>query len=109
MSNQYSAHRRYPRIAAHHSVLVKRADGEGLEEFGRTRTIAAGGCSVIADEPFGLGSALDLLITVDGRVVKARGRVVYEIDADAARKEIGVEFVGLDDPDTIERLLTKSE
>jgi hypothetical protein len=42
-------------------------------------------------------------------VVKARGRVVYEHDVDGGRKEIGVEFAGLDDASAIERLLTKSE
>ena len=50
-----------------------------------------------------------MLITVDGTVVSARGRIVYENDAEDGRKEIGVEFAGVDDAAAIERLLTKSE
>src|SRR5258708_6086632 len=109
MSNEDQAsRRRFPRIASQHSVLAKKVGSDGLEEFGHTKTIAAGGCSFIADEPFGEGAPLELLITVDGHVVTARARVVYELDVDG-RKEIGVEFAGVDDAGAIERLLTKSE
>lgn len=108
MSEEQTSRRRFPRIASHHAVLAKASGRDGLEEFGQTKTIAVGGCSFIADEAFGAGSNLELLITVDGQVIKARGRVVYELDVDG-RKEIGVEFAGLDDASAIERLLTKSE
>jgi hypothetical protein len=109
MSDQYTTRRRFPRIASHHAVLAKRRGGDGLEEFGRTMSLALGGCSFVADEPFGIGSPIELLITVDGDVISAKGNVVYELDVDGGRKEIGVEFAGVDDAGAIERLLTKSE
>jgi len=109
MSDEHASRRRFPRIASHHAVLAKSSGKDGLEEFGQTKSIALGGCSFIADEPFGVGSSIELLITVDGHVVRGRGRVVYEHDVDGGRKEIGVEFAGLDDASAIERLLTKSE
>jgi hypothetical protein len=101
--------RRFPRIASHHAVLAKKSGIEGVEEFGRTKTIALGGCSFVTAESFGEGSTLELLITVDGSVVSTRGRVVYEHDLDDGRKEIGVEFADVDDAGAIERLLAKSE
>jgi len=108
-SEEFPARRRFPRIASHHVVLAKKLGGGGLEEFGRTSTIAAGGCSFIAGESMGVGSPLELLITVDGHVISAKARVVYEHDVDGGRKEIGVEFASVDDAGAIERLLTKSE
>jgi len=102
MTDGFSTPRRYPRIASQHAVLARKV-GDGLEEFGRTNSIALGGCSFIADEPLGVGSPLELLITVDGLVVRAHGKVVYELD-NAGRKEIGVEFAGVDDTAAIERL-----
>ena len=109
MSEDFTARRRFPRIASHHAVLAKKSGNDGLEEFGRTTTIAVGGCSFVADEAFGIGSPIEMLITVDGRVISARARVVYELDSDGGRKEIGVEFARVDDASAIERLLTKSE
>ena len=108
-SEEFPARRRFPRIASQHAVLAKRLGTDGLEEFGRTSSIALGGCSFIAEESLGVGSALELLITVDGNVVGAKACVVYEHDVDGGRKEIGVEFATVDDAGAIERLLTKSE
>lgn len=109
MSDDYTTRRRFPRIASHHAVLAKKSGRDGLEEFGRTNSIAAGGCSFIAGEGLGVGSPIELLITVDGEVVSAQARVVYERDVEDGRKEIGVEFASIDDAGAIERLLAKSE
>ncbi|HET7711762.1 MAG TPA: PilZ domain-containing protein [Thermoanaerobaculia bacterium] len=89
--------RRYPRIASHHTVLVKKLGGEEeLEEFAQTTNLAVGGCSFITDEPLGDNAALELLIAVDQQVLRARGRVAFERPADDGRTEVGVEFVWLD-------------
>lgn len=91
--------RRYPRISSQHAVLVKRLGEEELEGFGRTKTMAVGGCSFVSDESYGEGSALELLIAVEHRVVSSRGRVVYENPLEDGRFEVGVEFLQLDDSD----------
>jgi hypothetical protein len=109
MSEDFPARRRFPRIASHHTVLAKNLGSDGLEEFGHTRSIAVGGCSFVTGDSMGVGSLLELLITVDGSVITSRARVVYEKDVDGGRTEIGVEFATLDDAGVIERLLTKSE
>lgn len=103
--------RRFPRVAAHHSLLVKKLDGDALEEFATTRTIAVGGCSFISDEPLGIGSRIELLIAIDQRVVKAQGSVIYENPLAHGRQEVGVEFSALehDDAEVIEHLFEKLE
>src|SRR5256885_1663092 len=97
---EFPARRRFPRIASHHAVLAKSLGGDGDEEFGHTKTIAVGGCSFVAGESIGVGSPLELLITVDGHMVSARARVAYEHEEEG-RIEIGVEFASLDDASSI--------
>lgn len=99
MSEEIPPRRRYPRIASHHSVLVRKAAGEALEAFAHTTTMAIGGCSFISQETFGEGAALELLIAIDHRVISAKARVVYERPADDGRNEIGVEFAPLAEED----------
>ena len=91
--------RRYPRIASHHSVLVRKLGEVPVEEFAHTRTIAVGGCCVVSEEPLGIGSPLELLIAIEGRVLTVRGRVVYEIAATDGRTETGVEFAEMNAAD----------
>ena len=93
--------RRFPRIASRHSVLVKKVGdrGDQVEEFGSTKTIALGGCSFTALERLGVGSDLELLIAVEGRVINASAHVVYERAMVDGRFEVGVEWVRLDPAD----------
>lgn len=92
--------RRYPRIASQHTVLVRKLEGDALEEFALTRTLAEGGCGFLSDERIGEGSTIELLIAIDHHVVKAKARVVYERPVDAStRTEVGVEFFDLADGD----------
>jgi len=106
MSDDYSSRRRFPRIPSANTVLVKRLGDETLEEFARTRTIGAGGCSFLSDEPLGLGAILEMLISVEHQVVKSRARVKYENETEG-RWDIGVEFVELaeDDREILDGLL----
>ena len=91
--------RRFPRIASHHSVLVKSVGDDAVEQFVRTRTIAVGGCSFITDQTFGVGALIDLLIAIEHRVITATARVVYERPIEGMRKEIGVQFLKITDED----------
>ena len=101
-AEDFSARRRFPRIASHHSVLLKRL-GDEMEEFAQTRTMAAGGCSVVSGESVGVGSTLELLIAADGGVITARGRVIYENEVGDGRFDIGVELGELS-PEDLERI-----
>ena len=91
--------RRFPRIATHHAVLVKRMGDEGVEEFARTNTMGTGGCGFLSSEKLGEGELLDLLISLRQEVISAKARVVYELEQPDGRWEVGVEFLQLNAAD----------
>ena len=49
-----------------------------VEELGSTKSVGLGGCGLLSDESFGVGSLVEVLISIDRRVVKAQAEVVYE-------------------------------
>ena len=108
-AEENQARRRFPRIDSHHSVLLKRLEDE-REEFVKTKTIAVGGCSVVSADRIGVGSSLELLIAVDGGVVTARGRVIYENELSDGRFDVGVEFGDLssEDAERIQQVFEKA-
>jgi len=77
-------------------VLVNRLGEAALEAVTKTRVVGLGGCMFASPEPFGKGSLLQMLITVEGTVVDCLARVVYEIEKDDGF-EIGVEFLFLNE------------
>ena len=93
MADEYPEKRRFPRLPAEHAVLVKKLGADETEEFAKTRTVGLGGCMVIGDSPLGLGAGVELLISVRGGVIRAQGRVVYEIPKGENNVQIGVEFL----------------
>jgi len=92
-------HRRYPRIPAECAVLVAPLGTENHEALAKTRVLGGGGCMFVHDTPVGEGHVVELLISVHGRVVKARARVVYERAHPAGGIEVGVEFVQVAEED----------
>lgn len=85
--------RRYPRYLAEYAVLVRKAGKIGSEKLARTRTIGGGGCMFIFHESLGIGTELELVISLPGGVIKAESRVVWETVPAPYRYEVGVEFV----------------
>jgi PilZ domain-containing protein len=85
--------RRFPRVQAEHSALVRLLGGQPIEEFARTRVVGLGGCMFLSEEPLGFGSLLEVLIAMEGRVLRTDARVVYEIPREDLRHEVGVEFL----------------
>lgn len=103
--------RRFPRIAAQHAVLVKRLGENEVEELTATRSLGLGGCGFVSDEPLGVGSVVEVLISVRREVVRTKAKVAYEIAEPDGRCEIGLEFVDLEpaDRDRIEQLFEQDE
>lgn len=97
--NEHAIKRRFPRIHSENALLVKKLGVESLEGFAKTKVVGLGGCMFTTDESVGIGSGLEILMSVRGRIAKALGRVVYELPAGDARVDVGVEFVGLSGPD----------
>lgn len=92
--------RRFPRIPAEHTVLVRElADaGPSEEMFARTRVVGLGGCMFVYPESIGAGVRVELLISLGLRVLRAVARVVYELPV-AEGLEIGVEFLDVAEAD----------
>lgn len=87
--------RRFPRIPAHVTTLVKKLGEKEIEGFTKTGSLGLGGCMFLSDESFGVGSYFEILISVGHRVVKASGRVIYEMPDESGALRIGGEFVDI--------------
>lgn len=104
--------RRFPRIASQHAVLVKRLGGAAeFEELVSTVSVGLGGCAFLSDEPLGVGSVVEVLLSVRHEVVRAKARVVYEIAEPGGKCEVGLAYVELADEDRerIEQLFEKDD
>lgn len=87
------ATRRFPRAKAERPVLVRRlGEEEPYEAFAKTRVIGLGGCMFVSREALGFGSLMELLISVEGRVLRTDGRVAYELQK-GEEHQVGVEFL----------------
>ena len=85
--------RRFPRVPAEKAVLVKKLGDESSETLAKTRMVGGGGCMFVHHEAVGVGTAVELLISLPTRVIKAQGRVVWETVAQDGTVEVGVEFL----------------
>ena len=99
MEEEYPRRRRFPRISSENTVLVKKLDGNAAEAFAKTQVVGLGGCMFVGDAPIGVGSIVELLVSVHLRVVRALVRVAYEIPKGERQVEIGVEFVEISPAD----------
>lgn len=99
MDDEYPQKRRFPRIPAENAVLVRKIGEEPVEGFATMKTVGLGGCMFVHDSSFGPGSVLEVLISIKSWVVKATGRVVYEIPRDDSALEVGMEFIEISPAD----------
>jgi len=97
VSDEQNQRRRFPRIASENVVLVRGA-GASAEGLAKTRALGLGGCSFVSDTAQRVDSVVEVLLSLGGRVVSARSRVVYSNPA-GARHEVGVEFLEIDPED----------
>lgn len=101
--------RRFPRVAAHATMMIERPDEQEVGGFARTSSIGRGGCSFRSDEALAVGTELMVSISAGDEVVRARARVAHAEPAGDAF-EVGVEFLELDrgDQETLDRLLDQN-
>lgn len=96
--NDQAEHRRYPRFPAKHTALLRTIDADA-EGFGRTNAVSVGGCGVLTREEIPSGVAVELLMTIDRRVVQVVGRTVYTRPVEDGLTEVGVEFLDVAEED----------
>lgn len=99
MDESHDKRRRFPRIHSENLVLVKKSGLDALEGLGKTEQMGLGGCKFLHPESLGVGSLLDLTLSVRGRLFMSRARVVYETPSEEGFSEVGVEFLALTDED----------
>lgn len=99
--------RRFPRIPAQTSVLIRKLGGSIRGELSTTLVVGKGGCSFTHAQPQGVGTELYLSIQVGADLVEARVRVVYDHPQESGTFEVGVEFleVAKRDEPLLEQLL----
>ena len=109
MTDKPREQRRFPRIPAEKALLVKKIGDEASEALAKTRTVGGGGCMFIHHEPLGVGSGVELLISLAGRVIKAQGKIVWEVVTEPGHVEVGVEFLRISprDKKTLESALAE--
>ena len=98
MRDDHERKRRFPRIASDHVALVSAAAEGEAEGFARTLTLGLGGCGFVTDTELEIGSDVNLLLSLGGRAIAARARVVY-VTPRAERYDVGVEFSEIDAAD----------
>lgn len=99
MDNDYPQKRRFPRIPAENAVLVRKIGEAPIEGFATMKTVGLGGCMFVQDASLGSGSVLEILISIKSWVVKATGKVVYEVPKEDSTIEVGVEFIDISPAD----------
>jgi hypothetical protein len=98
VSDDHPNKRRFPRIASAHVALVSSSRPEEGGGFGRTISLGLGGCGFVTDAELAVGDDVELLLSLGGRAISSRARVVYTLPA-GERREVGVEFVDIDPAD----------
>jgi c-di-GMP-binding flagellar brake protein YcgR len=101
MASSPAERRKYDRIHSENAVHLKRLDTEAGEACGKTAAMSLGGCTVLNRQAVGKGASVELLIAVgtSHKVIKARGRVVYEHPREDHSYEVGVEFQSISPED----------
>lgn len=98
MSEEQPNKRRFPRIASEHVALVSSTRAEDSEGFAKTVSLGLGGCGFVTDADLAENDVVQLLISLAGRAISTRARVVYSLPV-GGRYEVGVEFVDIDSAD----------
>ena len=99
--------RKFPRIPAETSVLLRKLGGPVKGSLSTTRVVGLGGCSFFHDAAEGVGSTLFLSILMGRDLAEAKARVVYENRIEEGKYEIGVEFLEIQagDREKLEKLV----
>ena len=94
--------RRFSRFPAEHTALVRTVDA-GVEGFARTNAVSVGGCGIVTRELIAAGLAVEVVLTIEGRIVQVFGRTVYSRPVEDGLTEVGVEFLDVS-PEDLELL-----
>lgn len=111
MAEDYSVKRRYSRISSQNAILVKKVGNADPDGYAKTEVMGLGGCMFVSAGTWGVGTFVEMLLSIRGQLAKIQARVVYELPREDLCYEVGVEFVEIPniDRDVIERLFALKE
>ncbi|PLX43564.1 MAG: hypothetical protein C0609_07935 [Deltaproteobacteria bacterium] len=91
MEIQMSMLRAEPRLQESHAMLVHRCN-DGVERLAKSGNLSFSGCAFSSDLPLGKGESIEILLSIDGRVVEVRGEIVRKRTLGEVAYEMGVRF-----------------
>ena len=99
--------RRFPRAQSQLPVRLRILGERRPEALTLTQVISAGGCMRVSDHSIGFGSLMEVTLSLDGRAVRADGRVAWEKRKSPNEHEVGIEFLRITpmDRSVLERLV----
>jgi hypothetical protein len=99
--------RRFPRAFSTHPIRIRVLSERRPDQLTQTRIISPGGCMLVSESSIGFGSLLELMISLDGRLLRADGRVAWERRTGQAEHEVGIEFLRINrrDRDVLAQLV----
>jgi PilZ domain len=102
--------RRFPRMRTDALAEVKILGDRRRLKFALIKVLGAGGCMLVCDDSIGYLSLMELKIDLDGRELRADGRVAWESRKGSGEHHVGIEFlrIGRNDRSAIEALVATS-
>lgn len=85
--------RRFPRVPAETSVLVRLAKEPEMGAFAKTKVVGMGGCLFTHDKAIAPGTSIWVAIALRDRILEIPSRTVYSNERPDGDFDIGVEFL----------------
>jgi len=93
MSDQSKNQRRFPRVPAETSVLVRLAKEPEVGAFSKTKVVGLGGCLFAHHQLIPPGTSVWVAIALRDRILEIPSRTVYANERPDGTFDIGVEFL----------------
>lgn len=105
MSISTSEKRRFPRLDSVHLVSYTQLDeGQNTLDMGicKSLKLSLGGITIETHRSFPVNALLELVIAMEERLVRLKGRVVHAREARKGKHEVGVCFTEVQEKDLIQ-------
>lgn len=102
--------RRFPRVQTDALAEVKILGDRRRTRIAWIKVLGAGGCMLVSNDSIGYLSLMELKIDLDGRELRADGRVAWESRKGGGEHHVGIEFlrIGRSDRSAIEALVASA-
>ncbi|MGQ9859805.1 MAG: PilZ domain-containing protein [Thermodesulfobacteriota bacterium] len=99
-----SEKRRFPRLGSVHLVSYTQLDKEkNPVETGMCKSLelSQGGVTIQTHIPFAVNTGLEMVIAIEERLIKSKGRVVHSRQVGRGRYDVGVCFAEVEEEDRL--------